>query len=39
MYLTVLTSPTPAPIVAENEKRTLIVGFSHFDNLSSALLD
>ncbi|KAF8259406.1 hypothetical protein EI94DRAFT_1751706 [Lactarius quietus] len=33
------TSPTPAPRVAEKAKRTLTVGLSHRDNLSSALLD
>ena len=29
------TSPTPAPIVAENAKRTFTVGSSHFDNRSA----
>lgn len=31
------TRPTPSPSVAENAKRTLIVGISHFANFSSAL--
>ncbi len=34
-----LTSPTPSPRVVENVRRTLTVGFSHRDNLSSAVLD
>ena len=34
-----LTRLTPPEMVAENAERTLIVGFSHFVNLSSPLRD
>jgi hypothetical protein len=34
-----LTRPTPPPSVAEYAYRTLMVGFSHRDNRSSAVLD
>ena len=37
--IVIFTYPTPPPRVAENEKRTLAVGMSHFVNLSFSLRD